>query len=332
MNPSFFILLIVSTCFLSPCAKAVLAFEVVPQDVDRIVVVGLDAQVQIQEQAQAPKLRVTGIDEGSDPGQYTLEKKGRVLFVKMQEYSDKKEWKEVLSKAPSKKKVIDFTGASVPLDIQLREGQIHVQKWSKEIKVALVKGKFTSFGGGASLGVQIQNGDISIQDQNSKVFVDVYKGQVQIKNLNGDLEGNVFSGSLNVEKTKGFMQISSAQATTKITQSSGVLQFDTVKGIVITQQFTGRVEGQTIEGNVNLGINSDSDVHMKSLSGRVTIQTPPGSGTLLNLATTEGEISVPNELRVQRTATEKTVKGRLKGGEHKGTVVVRTQEGHIIVK
>ncbi len=329
MKPSIFMF---SMLLFSPLAKAVLAFEVVPQDVDRIVVVGLEAQVQIQGQPNAPKLRVTGVDESSDPGQFVLERKGRVLFVKMQEYSDKKEWKEALSKSPLRRKIIDFTGASVPLEIQLRDGQVQVQKWTKEIKVALVKGKFNSIGGSASLSVQIQNGDVVIQDQNAKVFADVYKGQVQVKNLQGDLDESVFAGSLNVEKTKGFMQISTAQATAKILQSSGVLQFDNVKGIVITQQFSGRVDGQTGEGNVNLGILSDTDVHMKSSSGRVTVQTAPGAGTFLNLATTEGEISVPNELQVQRSATEKTVKGRLRGGEQKGTVIVRSQEGHIVVK
>jgi hypothetical protein len=326
------LLSIAMTLFASPQAKAALAFDIAPQEIDRIVVVGLEAQVSLQGQANAAKLRVNGIGETSEPGQFVLEKRERILYIRMQEYSDKKEWKEALARPIAKRKNLDFAGAPIPMEIQLRDGHVNAQKWNKEIKIALVKGRVVSSGGTASLAVQIQNGDAIVHDQTSKLSADIYKGQLQVKNLQGDLDGSVFTGGLNVEKSKGFLQISTGQAAAKIIQSSGTLQFENVKGTVITQQFAGRVDGQTAEGGVNLSISPDTDVHVKSNSGRVTVQTASGSGAMLNLTTADGEITAPNEIHITRSATEKTVRGRLRGGEQKGTITVRSQEGNIIIK
>lgn len=317
--------------FSSLPAYAILAFEVAPQDVDRIVVVGLEAQVQLIGQPSAAKLRVSGIDDTSEPGNFVLERKDRVLFIKMQEYSSKKEWQEILAKVP-KKRTLEFTGASVPVEIQLREGSVNSQKWSKELKISLVKGKVLSSSGSASLSIQLQNGDVTVVDQSSKLAADVYKGHLTVRNLQGDLEGSVFSGTMNVEKSKGVLSVTTTQATAKVSQSSGTLQFENVKGNLVTQQFSGRVDGQTVDGSISLGILPDTDVHVKSDSGRVSVQTVPGSGASLNLLTTDGEITVPGELKVNRSATEKSVKGRLRGGEQKGSIIVRSQEGSILVK
>lgn len=324
--------LISSVCLLSaPSALAVMAFEVTPQEYDRIVVVGLEGHVQLVGQPNAAKLRVTGIDETNEPGQFSLERKDRVLFIKMQEYSDKNEWKAALSKA-AKRKPLEFVGASVPVEIQLREGHVSSQKWSKELKISLVKGKVTSTGGSAALTVQLQNGDVSVQDQSSKLIADIYKGHLLVRNLQGDLEGSVFAGGMTIEKSKGVLSVNTTQAAAKVVQSSGTLQFENVKGTVVAQQFAGRVDGQTLEGAVNIGIVPDTDVHVKSTSGRVTVQTVGGSGAMVNLLSTEGEIVVPGELKVTRSATEKSVRGRLRGGEQKGSIVVRSQEGTIVVK
>ncbi|RYD63366.1 MAG: hypothetical protein EOP84_33715, partial [Verrucomicrobiaceae bacterium] len=145
-----------------PKAQAVLAFEVAPQDVDRIVVIGLEAQVQLQGQPNAQKLRVTGISETNEAGQFILDRKDRTLFIKMQEYSDKREWKDALAAKPAaKRRILDFAGAPVPVEVQLRDGIVNSQRWTKDVKIALVKGKVMSAGGSAALTVQIQNGNVT---------------------------------------------------------------------------------------------------------------------------------------------------------------------------
>ncbi|HEY8272693.1 MAG TPA: hypothetical protein VIG33_17495 [Pseudobdellovibrionaceae bacterium] len=325
-----FALLILSV-FSGHQAHAVLSFEVTPQDIERIVILGLEAQVQLSGQSTAQKLRISGVDETNEPGQFALERKERILFIKMQEYPDKKSWKEALSRVP-KRKILELTGVPIPVEIQLREGQVNSQKWNKELKISLIKGKVFSVGGSTSLSIQLQNGEASVQDQTSKLMADVYKGKLQVRNLQGDLDASVFSGSLNIEKSKGFLSINTAQSSAKVLQSSGTLQFENGKGSVMTQQFVGRVDGQTGEGPVSLGILPDTDIHVKSTKGRVSVQTVAGSGAFVNLLSTDGEILVPAELKVNRSAAEKSVRGRLRGGEQKGSIVVRSQEGSIVVK
>jgi hypothetical protein len=317
-------------CFSSP-ALAVLGFEVAPQEVEKIVVVGLEAQVQMNGVAGAAKLKVSGIDETSEPGHFTLEKHDRVLYIRMQEFGDKREWKAALAQ-PKAKRILEFSGASVPVEIQLREGQVLAQNWSRELRVAVIKGKFSSHAGTGPLAVQLQRGDVVIQQQTSKVSVDVYRGQVTVKDFEGDLEASVFSGGLLVENAKGVLNTNTTQASAKIVEGSGTLQFETLKGVVIAQKFSGRVDGQTTEANVNIGILPETDVHIKSGSGRVTIQTVAGSGAAVNLLTAEGEIVVPNEVPTAKTATEKTARGRLRGTEAKGNLVVRSREGTIVIK
>lgn len=315
---------------LAHAAHATMSFEVPSQDVDRIIVVGLEAQVQLVGQANASKLKVTGLDDTADPGQWGFEKHDRVLFVRMQEYLDKKDAKDALGK--SRRKVLEFIGGPVSMDIQLREGQVNIQHWSKDLKIDIVKGKITSVGSSGPLSLQVQSGDIAIQDQSAKVTADIYKGLLTVKDLQGDLEGSLFSGSTSIEKSKGFLSLNTTQGQAKVVQSSGTLQFENGKAVVIAQNFAGRIDGQTQEGNVNLGVLADSDVHVKSTNGRVTVQTPPGSGAAVNLLTNEGEIVVPSELKVTRGATEKTARGRLRGTEQKASVFVRSQEGTIVVK
>jgi hypothetical protein len=312
-------------------AMAVLGFEVSPQDVDRIVVIGLEAQVQMLHQPSATKLKVSGIDDSSEPGNFALERRDRVLYIKMQEFGDKSEWKTALSR-PKQKRILEFVGASVPVEIQLRDGQVMAKNWARDLRVVMTRGKFTTVGGTGTVHLQLQRGDALIQDQTSKVTADLYRGQLVVKNLQGDLDGSVFSGGINIEKSKGYLNLNTTQSVARVLQSSGTLQFENVKGNVITQQFAGRVEGQTGEGSVNIGIVPDTDVHVKSVSGRVTVQTAAGSGAFVNLLTSEGEITAPNEIATAKTATEKTARGRLRGGEQKGSIVVRSREGSIVLK
>jgi hypothetical protein len=137
---------------------------------------------------------------------------------------------------------------------------------------------------------------------------------------------------MNIEKSKGYLNLNTTQSVARVLQSSGTLQFENVKGNVITQAFSGRVDGQTGEGAVNIGIEPDTDVHVKSVCGRVSVQSVAGSGAFVYLLSGEGEITAPNEIPTGKSATEKTARGRLRGGEQKGSIVVRSREGSIVVK
>jgi hypothetical protein len=200
------------------------------------------------------------------------------------------------------------------------------------LKVSLSRGRFSSTGGSGGLFVFIQKGDVNIQDHMGKVHVDSYAGSSSLKNIQGDVEASLFAGPLNVEKAQGFCSVNSRSGPVKIIQSGGALAFENGKGTLSIQGFLGRIDGQNQEGAVNIQLALDTELDVKSKAGRIQIQTSPGSGSSVNLSNLDGDIFVPNELRVNKQSSEKNVKGRLRGEAQRGTITVRSQEGVILVK
>jgi hypothetical protein len=117
-----------------------------------------------------------------------------------------------------------------------------------------------------------------------------------------------------------------------MTGSAGTFKFELGKASLNSQNFSGRVEGQTQEGPVNILMSADGEVNVKSQSARVTVQTPKASGAWLSLSTTDGDISGPSYIKVNREAGQKNLRGRLNGDVQKGSIIVRSQEGAIIIR
>lgn len=306
-------------------------FEAPVKEGDRLVLKGLEAQVQIIAQPGA-SLKISGVEESGAEGAYIVSKKGNTIEIRMNDFDGKRGWAAALPKSSSHSKRIEIIGAPVPVEVHLRSGGVSTQKWSKDMKVSLTQGRFSSVDGRGSLDVTVQKGDVNIQNHVGKVQTDVYSGNVALKDIQGDVDASLFVGQLQAEKLKGLTDLTTQQATAKINQSNGTLQFDNVKGQVNIQSFQGRIEGQSADGAVTVNMNLDSEVDIKAKAGKVTVQTPVGSGSTVNLSTIDGEIYVPKELRVQRLSAEKSVRGRLRGESPRGSILVRAQDASIFVK
>nr|WP_295900777.1 DUF4097 family beta strand repeat-containing protein [uncultured Bdellovibrio sp.] len=306
-------------------------YEVPVAEGDRLVLKGLEAQVQVVGQV-GNSLKVSGVEESGTEGVFVVTKKDNIIEVKMNEYAGKRSWLNILPKAVSQMKKIEIWGPSIPADIQLRGGSVVAQKWSKDLKVSVTQGRVSSVGGAGSLQVYVQKGDVNIQDHTGKVSADSYSGSMALKNVQGDVDASLFAGSLNIEKVRGFLSLLTQQSNSKVNLSSGTIQFENGKGTMNIQAFQGRMEGQNQEGAVAITMLLDSEVDVKTKSGKVSVQTPPSSGASLNLLTTEGEILVPSEIKVTKLSAEKSVRGRLRGDAQRGSIFVRSQDGTISVK
>ncbi|MEK2645585.1 DUF4097 family beta strand repeat-containing protein [Bdellovibrio sp. BCCA] len=306
-------------------------YEVPVAEGDRLVLKGLEAQVQVVGQV-GNSLKVSGVEESGTEGVFVVTKKDNIIEVKMNEYAGKRSWLNILPKAASQMKKIEIWGPAMPADIQLRGGSVVAQKWSKDLKVSVTQGRVSSLGGAGSLQVYVQKGDVNIQDHTGKVSADSYSGSMALKNIQGDVDASLFAGSLNIEKVRGFLSLSTQQSNSKVNLSSGTIQFENGKGSMNIQAFQGRMEGQNQEGSVAITMLLDSEVDVKTKSGKVSVQTPPSSGASLNLLTTEGEILVPSEIKVTKLSAEKSVRGRLRGDAQRGSIFVRSQDGTISVK
>ncbi len=308
------------------------SFAVPVQEGDRLVLKGLEAQVQLVAIPGSNAVKVSGIDETSGEGAYVISKKDNIIEVRMNEYDGKKAWMNILPKATTQMKKIEISGLPLPAEIQLRGGSVVAQKWSKDLKVSVTQGRVSSLNGAGALQIYVQKGDVNVQDHTGKVNADAYAGSMTLKNIQGDVDASLFTGPLLVEKVRGFSSLTSQIGPAKVVQGTGTLQFENGKGGLNIQGFQGRVDGQNQEGSVTVQMVLDSEIDIKSKAGRIQVQSPAGSGASVNLFTVEGDIFVPNELRVNKLSSEKSVRGRLRGEGQRGSIFVRSQDGAIIVK
>lgn len=298
---------------------------------DRLVLKGFEAQVVLTGQSGS-NLRINGVESNSTEGVYIVTKKDNVIEVRMNEFAGKKGWMDNLPRAASQLKRIEISGEPLSAEIHLRGGSVQAAKWTRDLRVSMTQGRANIANGSGALNVNVQRGDITVADHAGVVSADSYSGNMALRNITGDVNATLFSGQLQAEKVKGTMTLATQQAASKINQGSGTLQFENGKGALAITGFQGRVEGQNQEGSVTVNVALDGEIDVRTKSGRVAVQLPPASGASLNLLSTEGEISVPGELRVTRLSAEKSVRGRLRGDAQRVSVFVRSQDGTISVK
>ena len=304
----------------------------VPSDgVQRLIIKGLDANVVISSQPQAKTIRISGVDDVLTAGLYIAEKKGTNLEIHLNEWTSKADWNAQLGVKRNHHQ-IEISGTPVAIEVYLREGQVQLSHLSKEARIVLVHGKVSSTDSSSPLEIFLHQGEVSVQNQTGRTKIDQYQGLTSVKNLQADMDLSAFNSNVSIEKFRGLLNLITQNSPTKVMQSGGTLQLENGKGALVIQQFQGRVDGSTQEGPLNITLLSDSETHLRSQSGRVQIQLPPASGAALNLVSNEGDILIPEGLKINRGATEKSFRGRLRGDSQKAAVTVRSQEGVIIIK
>lgn len=257
-------------------------------------------------------------------------RRGDLLVFDLKETSSKEDFAAFLKKKGPPLK-IEIQGPSMPIELSLHEGQIVLNKTSHEVSVQMIQGSISIAQAKGPLLLRLHKGQISAREVTGKTGIELYSGQAVLKEL-GDSTISIFSGNLSIQDLQGTLALNTQSVVSKVAGMSGTLTLDSQKGSLNLTQFQGRLEGQTVEGLVSAQILPETDVQLKSKSGRFNFQVPPGSGAYLNLWTAEGEIIIPKDLSVARSTTEKSVRGRLRGESQKITISAKTSEGVVVVK
>jgi hypothetical protein len=271
-----------------------------------------------------PTLKVYGLSASQG------KRHGDLLFFDLKEMSSKEEFSTLAKKKGTPLK-IEIHGPSMPIDLNLRDGQIALAKMNHEVLIQMISGSIVINQSKGPFQLRLHKGQISVQDSSGKTGVELYSGQVTLKDVS-DSVLNIFSGNLNIQGLQGNLALNTQSVIGKVAGMSGTLTLDSQKGSLHLTQFHGRLEGQTVEGLVSAQILPESEVQLKGKKGRFNFQVPTNSGAYLNLWTGEGEIFVPKELNVVKSALEKSVKGRLRGESQKITISAKTSEGTVVVK
>lgn len=305
------------------------SFEVKVQPGDRLVIRGLDAQVQFSGQPASDVVRFSGVQTSTSQGAYVLTKNGNTIEVKLADSGSKRGWIQALTQSTPAR--IEILGKPIPTEVNLHKASVSLKNWS-DFKFTATQGKFTSQGGKGYLEVFLQSGDSQITQHNGALKIDTYQGKLTVQNLRGDVDARLFAGNLLLENVQGFIKTSTQSANAKIHSSTGAIQFDNGTGAISVQPLNGRMEGTTREGALDVKMALDSEVDIRSQSGKVTLQAPPSSGATVRLISVEGEIFPPSELKVVRQSAERTARGKLRGDAQRGSIFVRSQDGAIVLK
>lgn len=303
------------------------ALEIPVKEGDRLVIRGTSVQITMTAVPGATSLRVN--DPGS--GGWSWSREEQNLVFQGAEPDSRKAVAEALRATPSRQ-VLQIEGPSLPLELHAMDGIVTLNRGQQEARITLKNGRVIAHQRTGGLRVSGLKTDVSVSDSSGRLALDLYQGNVVLKGQKGDADIDLFSGQLTAEQGQGTWSLTAAKGSAKLAKFSGTLQLDLGKSSLAATGLQGRVEGQTGESGVQLQVQPETEVNLKSQAGRIQVQVPPASGASLNLVTGEGDIAVPSELRVTRTPTEKSVRGRLKGEAGRVQVVVRSVEGNIVVK
>ena len=289
--------------------------------VSRLLISVADVQLVANKNSKGPFKIV--LNEAAEQF-YQVIQEGELIRVRL---------KEGVAVTDSRKKQIEVIGASIPIEIHANSGDINIQDWSAESLVHLQKGRIKILRNRGDISVHSLAGEVDVQQQVGRLDIDTFKSNILIKDYQGDLDVRSFLGDVLVENGRGVLSFVQGSGNLKVLKGNGALQFELTKGSLGVQQFSGRVEGSTQDGNVGIQMAEESDISVKSQSGKVIVTAPKSASSIfLNLMTQEGEIVGPPYMGITKDGAQKVLKGRTKGEGQKGSVFVRSSEGSIQIR
>lgn len=293
---------------------------------DRILISLPEANLSIQSSPTQKTFRI--LMSAAAAEEFVLEKRDGLFTLRSRQFDNKAEfgkWKDA-------KRTVEILAPSLPLEVHLFEGQLNLNSWKREAFLHLIRGKIISRSGSGPLTAHAMKGEIQVLDHQGTVNIDSQGANLAVRNHNGEMYLENFLGETLVEKSNGFVSLAQGQGSSRLLNGQGTIRFELQKGNLNTNAWVGRIEGLSREANINLNLNSDPDVSIRTTSGRVTVQAPPRSGAWLSLSTEDGDIFLPAPLKVAREGVQKLYRGRMKGENTKGSIVIRSTEGNIQVR
>ncbi|OQW48592.1 MAG: hypothetical protein A4S09_04125 [Proteobacteria bacterium SG_bin7] len=261
-----------------------------------------------------------------------VEKTEKAISVKFQEPALREFWERKDSFVVIPEYKIQVTGISVPTEVYWAKGVVNARDWKSALNVTLNTGEvdFSKIEG--EVKAFVQSGSVKISDQKGGVFVNTYDGKVMIRNVDGQTEIENFSGLTSVDKIQGNLRLSSYNGKTKISDIKGGLNFDMKVGTLDIDDLDGSLRGENGDGTVKARISGTPDVRVRSAAGSVNLRVPHKYAAQVNVGSSEGELRIPGNIRVQRGDNMRWAVGRLQGGgEREGQIFARSQSGNIVV-
>lgn len=222
----------------------------------------------------------------------------------------------------------DIEGASLPVEVSVRGGNVNLQGWKQSVAAMIVEGRVQAAATENALRVQLQRGEVKIDGHRGPVVVDSQAAKIQVANVEGDMNVVNFAGESVLNSVRGNVDAKLDSGTFTIAKSSGSLDFILGKGSLNANGFSGPFRGENVSGSVSAELLGETEVSVESDRGSVSIKAPPGSGASVRLQTSEGSLASPASVK-PAGGTVKAAVGTLGGSGPKGSIHVRSKSGSI---
>jgi hypothetical protein len=294
------------------------------EGLNKILISLNDAQVDIKEVKNLKQVKIQISGAGAE--QVLLERNDHVVELRLKASSSKDMF------AATGGIAVNIQSPPIATDVFLYEGQVSLQGLSKSTLVRNLKGKISAKDSSGEIILSLQKGEVSLVSHTGSAKIESNRALVTVSKVNGDLALENFAGDSTIDGSKGQLRIKTATGTTRVSKSSGSLQFEVGRGLLSSNDFSGRTDGEVQEATVNLTLNADSEMNLKNQNGKITISNSPQTSPSVSVNVEDGELFVPGYLKIGREGNLKYVRGRLRGGEGGGSLVIRSAEGVVTLR
>jgi hypothetical protein len=299
---------------------------------DQLFIEGVSGQVVVEgADKDDVSIQVKALDAGryADMWQPVIQRQRKGVLVSISGPSTKSDWQRLDKNYPRFQVLV--RGKPSSLEINWRQGDIQISKWTAPVKVSQVNGKAVVKDCKGTLSLHLVKGQIALSNHSGQVDIETYGANTKIDQLTGPLSIKNFSGDSVVSNNNGSINFEAFRGVTKIVGGKGRLGFHLGEGRFEISKFEGAVDGNAETGRVILKAVNETKTKLRADEGRITVYMPKNSGAGLDIATAEGGLFVPYGQNVRHLPKLKWVKGSLRGSKN-GYLFVRTKTGPINIK
>lgn len=299
--------------------------------VKRLHIVGIKARVNVSG-GEGSRLEVR-ISNGK--GEESLVPKAEVkngeIFIKAKGLHTKKKWEKMLGTKGMPDVQIDIKGPSLPLRVNLLEGNVVLKSWKHSFLISQKKGKIKSLANRGEGSLHLIEGEVEVQSHSGNIKADLFRVKTQYNKVQGEVWHKSFTGDVDMSGVSGVVHVQANQGKVVISGGNGDTHFDVGEAEFHFSKRRGSLQGKSSQGTVHASLGKAVKVSIQSKAGDVTLRVPRTSAARVNIGTQDGKLVVPQGLRTTKQGVYDIARGRLKG-QDSGRLFVRTETGGVTLK
>lgn len=217
---------------------------------------------------------------------------------------------------PSKNRYsISLKGPSLPVQISLRFGSVHLVGLKKSSQVTLERGEVHLSQTAGDSKLNVLSGKVSVQDHTGRLNISAFSAKVDLEKVEGNVNLNHHAGAISLKNITGAVSLVSKKAQAQLSEIQGDVSLDVDSGKYNLDKISGSIGGNMDHANVQANLINPVRFRINGKSSRFRIQVPKTSGAQVYFALTDGQFKAPSYLSEDASGNMKYLKGALRGGE-----------------